>query len=197
MTDRGQRTRRARSTGGKGGCEPRVTIRDRERVVMTMSSEGYTQHEIAERAGVSQAAVSKILKRQDDRWLAENLAAVGREKAKLTRQRDAVIKRGFIAFDESLGERVRKTQRKVRGQKSETIVTEMTVEMSAGDPRYLETVRKAVADGMRAVDPKGGAVDTSTAFTLDLNPLESPTAAAPADPRADEAEDDSDEDDER
>ena len=180
MTDHGQPSRRARPTGGKGGCEPRATIRERQREAVRMSSEGYTQDDIAERLGVTQPAVSKILRREDDRWLAENRVTAGRQLARLTRQREAAIKKAFIAFDESRGERVRKTQRKVRGQNAETIVTEMTVEMSAGDPRYLETVRKAVADGIRAVDPKGGAVDTSTAFTLDLNPLESPTVASAA-----------------
>ena len=194
MTDHGQRSR---ATGGKGGCEPRVTIRDRERVAATMSSEGYTQDDIAQRLGVTQPAVSKMLKRLDDRWLAEDRAVRGREKARLTRQREATIKKAFIAFDESRGERVRKTQRTVRSQTSETVVKEITAETSAGDPRFLEIVRKAVGDGMRSVDTKRQAVDTSTAFTLDLNPLAPPTAAIPVDQRADGAADDRDEDDER
>ena len=73
---------------------------------------------------------------------------------------------------------------------------ELTVETSAGDPRFLEIVRKTVADGMRSVDTKGAAADTSTAFILDLNPLKPTTAAVPADQRADGAADDRDEDDE-
>jgi len=196
MTDRGRRSRRARPTGGKGGCEPRATIRDRERVALRMSSEGYTQVEIADRVGMTQGGVSQMLKRLDDRWLAEHLATAGRQLARFTRQREAIIKRAIIAFDESRGERVRQTRRTVRSQKSETVVKEVTAETSAGDPRFLETVRKAVADGMRAVDPKTGAAE-STAFTLELNPLEPSTPAAPARHGAEWAEDDRDEDDER
>ena len=100
---------------------------------------------------MSQPAVSKMLKRLDDRWRAENLAIVGREKARLTRQRQAVINKASIAFHESRGERIRKTQRTVRRQNAETVVKEMTAETSPGDPRFLEIVRKTVADEMRAV----------------------------------------------
>ena len=79
MTDHGQRSRRTRPTGGKGGCESRATIRDRERVVMTMSSEGYTQHEIAERVGVSQAGGMTLQEQQRiESMTDEELAELGR-----------------------------------------------------------------------------------------------------------------------
>ena len=45
--------RRRRARGGRGGWEPRVRIRDRERQVVTLDTEGLSQHEIAHRLGLS------------------------------------------------------------------------------------------------------------------------------------------------
>ena len=56
-----------RSRGGKGGAEPRMVIHARERRVADLSAQGWTQEAIAADLGLSQAAVSKILRRIDER----------------------------------------------------------------------------------------------------------------------------------
>ena len=177
---RDSRRRRRPQTGGQGGAEPRVTIRHREGVAITMSSEGYSQHVIADRLGISQPAVSKILQRVDDRWVAENRQTIGRQQAKLLRQSEAVFNRAIVAFDESGGERVRRSQRKIRGATgSETMVTDLTAETSVGDPRHLEVARKTVADRLRACDPKAeSSPDLPTEFIWRLDRPTPPAAAA-------------------
>ena len=49
--------------GGKGGAEPRSVIRRREHQVLTLTEEGWRQEAIADHLGITQAAVSKILRR--------------------------------------------------------------------------------------------------------------------------------------
>lgn len=195
MTNRQEARRRRRPrTGGKGGAEPRVTIQYRERVAMTMSSEGYSQHVIAERLGISQPAVSKILRREADRWIADNRQTIGRQQAKLMRQGEAVFNRAIVAFDASQGERVRRSQRQIRGATgAETMVTILTAETSVGDPRHLEVARKTVVDRLRACDPKtASSPDLPTDFAWRLH---RPTPPAPPADGAETAADGTDEDD--
>ena len=49
--------------GGKGGAEPRSVIRRREHQVLTLTEQGWRQEAIADHLGITQAAVSKILRR--------------------------------------------------------------------------------------------------------------------------------------
>ena len=55
--------------GGKGGAEPRRVIRRREHQVLTLTEQGWRQEAIADHLGITQAAVSKILRRVDERAL--------------------------------------------------------------------------------------------------------------------------------
>ena len=49
--------------GGKGGAEPRSVIRRREHQVLTLTEQGWRQEAIAADLGITQAAVSKVLRR--------------------------------------------------------------------------------------------------------------------------------------
>lgn len=60
---------RRRGRGGKGGAEPAGRIRMREAQAKQMHLEGHTQYEIARTLDVSQPAVSKMLKRIEERLL--------------------------------------------------------------------------------------------------------------------------------
>ena len=63
--------RRRRGRGGQGGHEPRARIRTRELRAMELTVLGWSQPQIAADLGVSQAAVSKLLKRIETRLLRE------------------------------------------------------------------------------------------------------------------------------
>ena len=51
--------------GGKGGADPRARVRLRELQVMAHLLEGQSQDQIAAQVGISQPAVSKIVRRLD------------------------------------------------------------------------------------------------------------------------------------
>jgi DNA-binding CsgD family transcriptional regulator len=66
--------RRGRGRGGKGGHEPRLRIQAREMRAYELSIEGKSQTEIAADLQISQPAVSKLLRRVEDRLAAEMAA---------------------------------------------------------------------------------------------------------------------------
>ena len=80
------RSKRPPARGGKGGRESRSVIVDREYQVAQLDSQGYTQYEIATQLKISQAAVSRILQRVEQRVLQDNADLVMRRKVELTRK---------------------------------------------------------------------------------------------------------------
>lgn len=145
MTPRRAASRRG--SGGQGGWEPRVRVRGRERRAVDLAVQGWTQSAIAGDLHVSQAAVSKILARADARALRELTATVERQKVRQTQRLERVFAHAMHAWDASTTDATRRRQRTTegRGGTGQT-VAEVTVHSQHGDPRYLETARKALAD---------------------------------------------------
>ena len=138
-------TRPAR--GGKQGWEPRARIRDRERRVVELSTTGWSQHAIAADLQISQAAVSKILARAETRTLRELTATLERQKVRQTQRLEFVFAESVRAWQDSKAGATTRRQRKVEGGTGAgQTVAEVTVEGDHGDPRYLETARKALMD---------------------------------------------------
>lgn len=137
-----------RARGGKGGAEPRLRVRRREREVIRLSTEGHSQQEIARRVGVSQPAVSKIIRRADERWLSENRDRVTRYKAEHLRKLTHLFREYMRGWEASQHQRTRRRQRKTDGMTMGPggAVAEVIVEDSHGDPRYLEGARRVLAD---------------------------------------------------
>jgi predicted transcriptional regulator len=141
------RTRR-RGRGGQGGHEPRVRIRTRELRAIELAVLGWSQHQIATDLGISQAAVSKLLKRVEERILRELVDTIERHKARQTLRLEHHYAEAMRAWEESKADTTRKRQRKTQpgsGGAAAT-VAEVVVENQHGDPRYLEVARKALAD---------------------------------------------------
>lgn len=141
-------SRHQRGRGGRGGHEPRARIRTRELRVLELTVLGWSQHQIAADLGVSQAAVSKTLKRVELRALRELSAIVERQKARHTLRLEHLFAEALRAWDQSKGDATRRHQRKSDGGPGGTAVTvaEIVVENQHGDPRYLEEARRALAD---------------------------------------------------
>jgi predicted transcriptional regulator len=138
-------TRPAR--GGKQGWEPRARIRDRERRAVELSTTGWSQHAIAADLQISQAAVSKILARVETRSLRELTATLERQKVRQTQRLEFVFAESVRAWQDSKAGATTRRQRKVDGGTGAgQTVAEVTVEGDHGDPRYLETARKALMD---------------------------------------------------
>ncbi len=167
---------RTRRRGGKGGTEPPLRRRRREQLVIDRSTAGDSQYDIARDLKISQSAVSQILRRVDDRWAQENLAVIGRYKAAEARKLDHVHREAIRAWEASKAQKTRRRQRKTEGASSRSggTVAEVTVEDSHGDPRFLETARRALADRARlwgpptAAPPDAGTAEEPAIFTLTI-----------------------------
>lgn len=137
-----------RGRGGQGGHEPRTRIRTRELRAMELTTLGWSQHQIAADLGISQAAVSKMLKRLELRVLRELTEAVERQKARQSLRLEHLFAEAMRAWTESKVETTRRRQRKTDGGSGSPAATiaEIVVENRHGDPRYLDEARKALAD---------------------------------------------------
>ncbi len=166
--------RRRRGRGGKGGHEPRLRLRQREQEVVRLATAGRSQHEIARATGISQPAVSQILRRVDERWMKENADRVARHKAEQIRKLDHLHREALRAWEASKAQRTRRRQRKTDAGAGSGggAIAELIVDDSHGDPRYLEAARRALADLARVWGLARGdaaakdAPDAPAVFTL-------------------------------
>jgi DNA-binding CsgD family transcriptional regulator len=138
---------RARGRGGRGGAEPRGRIQNREQSVLEHHLKGATQQEIAAALTISQPAVSKILRRIEERFLRDQQAVIGRVKARHTLVLNHVIAEATRAWHASKTPEPRRRQRRTDGGSGHTqTVAEIVSEPRHGDPRYLGEARAAMAD---------------------------------------------------
>lgn len=137
---------RGRAHGGQGGAEPRARIRLRELQVMEQILLGRSQHQIALSLGITQPAVSKIVKRIEERLLADVSYQAERQRARQTLQLGYLYREGIDAWQASKQDAVRRRQRRADGAGAGGTVTELVAENQHGDPRFLEVARKALGD---------------------------------------------------
>ena len=138
--------RRAKGRGGKDGHEPRARLRLREAQVLEHVLEGRTQQHIADALGISQPAVSKIVRRVEDRLLADLADKADRQRARQTLRLDYIYAEAMAAWQDSKQEALRRRQRKTEHDGGESTVAELVSENRHGDPRFLDEARKALAD---------------------------------------------------
>jgi hypothetical protein len=138
-----------RGRGGQGGHESRTRIRTRELRVMELATLGWSQHQIAADLGISQAAVSKILKRVELRILRELMDTVERQKARQSIRLEHLFAEAMRAWEDSKADSTRRRQRKTQGaggNAAGNTMAEVVVENQHGDPRYLDQARKTLSD---------------------------------------------------
>jgi transposase len=139
--------RRRRGRGGQGGHDPRARIRTRELRAMELAVLGWSQPQIATDLGITQAAVSKLLKRVETRLLRELAQTVQRQKARQTLRLEHLFAEAMRAWTASKADTTRRRQRQTHGgDAAGETVAELVVENQHGDPRYLDEARKALAD---------------------------------------------------
>jgi transcriptional regulator with XRE-family HTH domain len=114
---------------------------------MELTVLGWSQPQIAGDLGISQAAVSKLLKRIETRLLRELAETVQRQKARQTLRLEHLFAEAIRAWNESKADTTRRRQRQTQGGNGAgATVAELVVENQHGDPRYLDEARKALAD---------------------------------------------------
>src|SRR3972149_847519 len=130
------------------GGVPRETLREREARVWDLSSKMWTQERIAQELNLERSTISKMLKRLNERALKTVTDEVLAEKAQQVRQLKAVADEAMQAWERSKDSRkgvVKKSSAGTSFRKGGDEVT-TTVQDQDGDPRYLETAMKALAD---------------------------------------------------
>jgi DNA-binding CsgD family transcriptional regulator len=143
MADR----RRGRAHGGQGGAEPRARIRLRALQVLDLAVAGRSQHQIATSLGITQPAVSKILRRLEERLGADRAYQVDRQRAQQTLRLQHLYGESMAAWDRSKQDAVRRRQRQSNGGNGHgATVAEIVAENQHGDPRFLEVARKTLGD---------------------------------------------------
>ena len=137
-----------RPRGGKGGVEPRARIRLRELHVMEQILEGRTQGQMAAALGISQSAVSQIVRRIEERLLVDVAWKVERQRARHSLRLEFLYAEAIRAWRGSQQDTLRKRQRQTDGGPGAggATVAEIVSENRHGDPRYLDEARKALAD---------------------------------------------------
>src|SRR4029453_18746451 len=127
-----------RGRGGQGGHEPRARIRTRELRVMELSVLGWSQHQIAGDLGISQPAVSKILKRIELRVLRELADTVERQKARQSLRLEYLFAESMRSWQDSKADSTRRRQRKTDGGSRGAGATgaEIVAGNQHGDPAY-------------------------------------------------------------
>ena len=103
-----------RGRGGQGGYEPRARIRTREQRALELCTLGWSQHLIAADLGVTQAAVSKLLARVEQRLLRELKDTVERQKARQSYRLEHQYAQAMRAWEASKADTQRKRQRRHR-----------------------------------------------------------------------------------
>lgn len=154
MSDSTKRSRQSR--GGRGGREPRAQIVARAAEVWELSLRGYSQREIAERVGISQPAVCKILQRVADQVWADRRAHAQRERARRLAQLDYLYRESLTGYARSQEDDVQQTQRTIHAAAATAVpqdVTEVRVRKRPGDARFLREARETVEAGLRHAPP--------------------------------------------
>jgi transposase len=167
------RRRRGRGRGGRDGHEPRGRIRSRELRAMELSNQGYSQSHIAAALGITQPAVSQMVRRMEERAFEDFATVLARRKARQTLRLDHVYAEAMAAWERSKADTTRRRQRKtVGGSTGTATVAELVVENEHGDPRYLEEARKALADASKlwGLDAPHK-IDIQPTPTIDLSSL--------------------------
>jgi hypothetical protein len=112
---------------------------------------GRSQAETAAALGISQPAVSKIMRRLEERLLADVAWSAERQRARQSFRLEFLYREGVAAWQASKEDGVRKRQRKSDSEAGTSVtVAELVSENRHGDPRYLDEARKALSD-LRAV----------------------------------------------
>ena len=135
--------------GGQGGREPRATVQARALRVLDRSVAGLSQRQIAAAEGLTQSAVSKILRRLETRAWQELVDRVEQQKARQSLRLDYLYGESLRAWEASKVDATRLVQRTTQAGAGGAVgatVAQLVVETQHGDPRFLEVARKVLAD---------------------------------------------------
>jgi transcriptional regulator with XRE-family HTH domain len=154
----------APARGGKGGVEPRAVIDAREERAWALRVDyGKSHREIAAELGVSQPAVTKLLRRVSDRYAKDQTDVPRRWCALLVARHERLYRRSVEGYEQSQTEETRRRQRQTtpaNGSGGASVV-EVEGRSRVGDPGFLEQAGRALERiarllGLEAGDRRAG-----------------------------------------
>ena len=104
--------------------------------------QGWSQREIAAALHISQAAVSKMLRRTGDGLAAEQQDARARVRARLAARYEYMYREAVKGYERSQAERTRRKKRQVTTPGHPTLEADSVAR--DGDPRFLEQAGRAL-----------------------------------------------------
>ena len=161
---------RRRARGGKNGFEPRPTIRARERDVWERATAGQTQREIADALGISQPAVSNILRRVEDDCTRSLRDEVHRRRVRHLARYDHLYRQSMRGWERSQADGTRQRQIRDAGESGVAGRQRSEIEVKRRDrnPHFLSAATRRI----RAADRIAG-------LTAAKAPLMAPEANRP------------------
>ena len=147
MTRRRSTARRAPARGGQQGYEPPVTRMRRDERLLDLVVERWSQRQIATEVGLTQAGVSKALRRiltRRQATLTQEAEAYRTKLVLLAERRARAAREGHARSQADVTTR---RQRKVAagGGAAATTVVELDTQSAAGNPTYLAVEQGVVA----------------------------------------------------
>ena len=145
MTRRRSTARRAPARGGQQGYEPPVTRMRRDERILELALERWSQRQIAAEVGLTQAGVSKALRRIFTRrqaTLTQEAEAYRTKLVLLAERRARAAREGHARSQADVTTR---RQRKVAagGGAAATTVVELETQSAAGNPTYLAVEQRS------------------------------------------------------
>jgi len=139
-------TTRRPHRGGAGGHEPAAVVHTRAQRAWDLDAAGWSQREIARELQVSQAAVSKILRRIADRGAAQLRDDETRQLVKALNRESFLYREAVRGYERSQQDQTRRRQRQVTDARGNVLrgIVEADVRVRDGDPRFLEQAGRAL-----------------------------------------------------
>jgi hypothetical protein len=145
-----------RHRGGRGGYEPRARIVARAERVFELSVAGRSQREISAELGISQPAVCKILRREEDRRMAQlphqRLRLLPRHFARY----ELMFRLAYEGLERSRADVHHRRQRQSQSagaSNGDRTSVEVSSRSQAGDPRWLREMARTLEDQRRLFTP--------------------------------------------
>ena len=145
MTRRRSTARRAPARGGQQGYEPPVTRMRRDERLLELALERWSQRQIAAEVGLTQAGVSKALRRILTRQLATLTEETEASRVKLVLLAERRARAAREGHARSQADVTTRRQRKVAagGGAAATTVVELDTQSAAGNPTYLAVEQRS------------------------------------------------------
>lgn len=148
------------------------TSLDREQRAWELTKQCWTQESIAEELGVTQSAVSHMLKRAEKRFLKGFSERIEAEKARQTARLEFILEEAVQAWRRSKqdAETIKTVEEQVeiegRVMEAQETKRERTVKGQSGNPALLSEAQKALA-GIRGIWGIDAPTATTTTWTLE------------------------------